>query len=85
MIVAIDSQIRHRTLHFLNQLQSRMDLSRSAFVPDQLETNLLELLNNETILNVLDEVVPLASRFQWKNPRFIDGKTIRPGYCLRHR
>lgn len=74
MIIAVDTQIRNRILQFLNRLQSMIDLSRSAYIPDQFETNLLELLNNETNLSVIDEVLRLANRFQWKNSRFIDGK-----------
>ncbi|CAF4506915.1 unnamed protein product, partial [Rotaria magnacalcarata] len=33
---------------------------------------LLELLNNETTFLVLDQIIPLAAKFQHKNPQFID-------------
>jgi hypothetical protein len=72
-MVAIDSQIRYTTFRILNKLQSFIDLSRSPYVPDQFEQYLLELLNNETTLHVLDEIIPLAAKFQHKNHQFIDG------------
>jgi hypothetical protein len=72
-MIAIDSQIRYTTFRILNKLQSFIDLSRSPYLPDQFEQNLLELLNNETKLVVLDEIIPLAAKFQHKNPQFIDG------------
>jgi hypothetical protein len=72
-MVAIDSQIRYTTLRILNKLQSFIDLSRSPYIPDQFEQYLLELLNNETTLLVLDEIIPLAAKFQHKNAQFIDG------------
>jgi hypothetical protein len=74
MMIAADSQIRYSILRLLNQLQNFVDLSRSPFVPDQIELNLLDLLTNESTLNALDEILPLAGKFQEKNPRFIDGK-----------
>ena len=74
MLIAVDSQIRYWILRLLNQLQNFVDLSRSPFVPDQLELHLLDLLTNESTLNALDEILPLAGKFQEKNPRFIDGK-----------
>ena len=73
--MAMDSQIRCTTLRVLNKLQTFIDLSRSPYVPDQFEQSLLELLKNETILHVLDEVVPLAAKFQHRNHRFIDGSS----------
>lgn len=73
-MIAVDSQIRYSILRLLNQLQNFVDLSRSPFVPDQIESNLLDLLTTESTLNALDEVLPLAGKFQEKNPRFIDGK-----------
>jgi hypothetical protein len=72
-MIAIDSQIRYTTFRILNKLQSFIDLSRSPYLPDQFEQNLLELLNNETTLVVLDEIIPLAAKFQHKNSQFIDG------------
>ena len=72
----MDSQIRCTTLRLLNKLQAFVDLSQSPYVPDQFEVNLLELLNNENTLIVLDELIPLAARFQGKNRRFIDGEAI---------
>ncbi len=72
-MIAIDSQIRYTTFRILNKLQSFIDLSRSPYLPDQFEQNLLELLNNETKLVVLDEIIPLAAKFQHKNRQFIDG------------
>jgi len=72
-MVAIDSQIRYTTFRILNKLQSFIDLSRSPYVPDQFEQYLLELLNNETTLHVLDEIISLAAKFQHKNHQFIDG------------
>ena len=77
-MIAVDSQIRYSILRLLNQLQNFVDLSRSPFVPDQIELNLLDLLTNESTLNALDEVLPLAGRFQEKNPRFIDGENAKP-------
>ncbi|CAF4257700.1 unnamed protein product, partial [Rotaria sordida] len=71
-MVAVDSQIRYTTFHILNKLQSFIDLSRSPYIPDQFEQYLLELLNNETTLLVLDEIIPLAAKFQHKNHQFID-------------
>ncbi|CAM4816368.1 unnamed protein product [Rotaria magnacalcarata] len=71
-MVAIDSQIRHTTFQILNKLQSFIDLSRSPYIPDQFEQYLLELLNNETTFLVLDQIIPLAAKFQHKNPQFID-------------
>ena len=73
-MIAMDSQIRCTTLRLLNKLQAFVDLSQSPYVPDQFEVNLLELLNNEATLTVLDELIPLAARFQAKNRRFIDGE-----------
>lgn len=72
-MVAIDNQIRYTTFRILNKLQSFIDLSRSPYLPDQFEQYLLDLLNNETILHVLDEIIPLAAKFQHKNSQFIDG------------
>ena len=72
-MIAIDSHIRYTTIHILNKLQTFIDLSRSPFVPDQFEQYLLELLKNETTLLVLDEIIPLAAKFQHKNSQFIDG------------
>ncbi|CAF0809532.1 unnamed protein product [Adineta ricciae] len=71
-MIAVDSHIRHTTLRILNKLQTFVDLSRSPFVPDQFEQYLLELLQNETTLLVLDEIIPLAAKFQHKNSQFID-------------
>ncbi|CAF4488881.1 unnamed protein product [Rotaria sp. Silwood2] len=71
-MVAIDSQIRYTTFYILNKLQSFIDLSRSPYIPDQFEQYLLELLNNETTFLVLDEIIPLAAKFQHKNHQFID-------------
>jgi hypothetical protein len=72
-MVAIDTQIRYTTFRILNKLQSFIDLSRSPYIPDQFEQYLLDLLNNEATLLVLDEVIPLAAKFQHKNQQFIDG------------
>ena len=72
-MVAVDSQIRYTTLRILNKLQSFIDLSRSPYLPDQFEQYLLELLNNEPTLQVLDEVIPLAAKFQHRNEQFISG------------
>ena len=73
-MVAIDNQIRYTTFQILNKLQSYIDLSRSPYIPEQFEKYLLELLYNETTLLVIDEIIPLAAKFQYKNPLFIDGK-----------
>jgi len=72
-MVAIDRQIRYTTFRVLNKLQTFIDLSRSPYVPDQFEEYLLDLVNNETTLLVLDEIISLAAKFQHKNPQFIDG------------
>lgn len=72
-MVAMDSQIRYTTCRILNKLQTFIDLSRSPYLPDQFEQYLLELLNNESTLLVLDEVIALAAKFQHRNPRFTDG------------
>lgn len=72
-MIAIDSQIRSTTFQILNKLQSFMDLSRSPYMPDQFEQNLLEILNSETTLLIIDQVIPLAAKFQHKNHQFIDG------------
>jgi hypothetical protein len=77
MMMAIDSQIRCRTCRFLNQLQSHMDLSQSFNIPEQFSIDLLNLVQNESLLPVLDELLPLASQFQRKNARFIDGEFHR--------
>ncbi|UJR21826.1 hypothetical protein I4U23_024900 [Adineta vaga] len=76
-MIAIDSHIRYTTFRILNKLQTFIDLSRSPYVPDQFEQYLLELLKNETTLLVLDEVIPLAAKFQHKNPQFIDAFLTR--------
>lgn len=72
-MVAMDGQIRHTTLRILNKIQSFIDLSRSPYLPDQFEQSLLELLTNEPTLQVLDEVIPLAAKFQHRNDQFITG------------
>lgn len=72
-MVAIDSQIRYTTMKILNKIQSFIDLSRSPYLPDQFEQYLLELLSNEPTLQVLDEVIPLAAKFQHRNEQFITG------------
>ena len=72
-MLATDSLIRHLTCQLLNKLDDFIDLSRSPYIPDQFEQYLLELLNNETILVVLDKIIPLAAKFQHKNQQFIDG------------
>jgi len=72
-MIAMDNQIRYTTFCILNKLQTFIDLSQSPYLPDQFEQYLLELLNNETTFFVLDEIIPLAAKFQHKNPQFIDG------------
>ena len=71
-MIAMDSQIRLITLKILNKLQTFIDLSRSPYVSKQFEQNLLDLLVNENTLFVIDEVIPLAAKFQHRNPRFIN-------------
>ncbi|CAF4405350.1 unnamed protein product, partial [Adineta steineri] len=71
-MIAFDSQIRCTTFRLLNKLQTFIDLSRSPYIPAQFEQYLLELLRNETTFLVLDEIIPLAAKFQHKNHRFID-------------
>lgn len=72
-MIAMDSQIRLITLKILNKLQTFIDLSRSPYVSKQFEQNLFDLLVNENTLFVIDEVIPLAAKFQHRNPRFING------------
>lgn len=76
-MVAMDTQIRCITLRVVNKLQGFVDLSRSPYVPNQFEQNLLELLRNETHLQVLDEVIVLAAKFQHRKHHFTDGSFSR--------
>lgn len=73
-MIAADSRVRQLTFRLLNQIDSFIDLTQTPLLPKNFQSILLDLLTNETNQTVLDQMIPLASKFQEKNQRFIEGK-----------